>query len=91
VPRDEHTLERGEIAVDLDAQIGEALLQRRDLVADGQLLFLSHLLQLVDLILQLDDGLFELERGRSGHLSSRVRVGRARRQATRVVRSGRRS
>ena len=59
--RDLHALPRREVLVDLLAQVGELLLERRDLFVDVELLPAGEPLQLVDLLFQLDDRLLELQ------------------------------
>jgi hypothetical protein len=64
--RDLHALQRGEVAVDLEAQVGELLLERDDLRLHVDLAVAGEPPELVDLLLELRDGLLEIE-GRCGH------------------------
>src|SRR6266702_1781396 len=77
-PSNLHALQRSEILVDLLAQLAELALQRRNLLGDIELAITGELLQLVDLSLQLENGLFKVQcgRGHNGYVRSLSQPGR---------------
>jgi hypothetical protein len=60
---DLHPLQRREVPVDLLAQLRDATLQGSDFLRDVKLALVGELLQLVDLLFQLENRLFEVQGG----------------------------